>query len=78
MSPELLRAIHMVDAQETAVVDTMLAAPEEAWDIVWDIAMKMAHDPGNPIVNTLGMLCIYGWNQARVKCAQRGEDNGVG
>ena len=56
----------------------MLAAPEEAWDIVWDIAMKMAHDPGNPIVNTLGMLCIYGWNQARVKCAQRGEDNGVG
>lgn len=76
MSPELLKAIHLVDAQETAVVDTMMGAPEEVWDYIWAIAYRMANDNENPAVQTLGMLAIYGWNQSRVKVAQRREDAG--
>ena len=78
MSPELLKAIHMADAQETAVIGIMAEAPEEAWDIIWDIAFKMCNDKENGIVQGLGLLAIYGWNQARVKVAQRREDDAVG
>lgn len=74
MSPELLKAIHMVDAQETMVINTMMLASEEQWDSAWKVADRMYKDVERPGVQLLGMLALYGWNQARVKCAQRAED----
>lgn len=74
MSPELLKAIHMADTQETAIIETMMGCPDEVWDFVWGLAVKMAGEREYPAIQTLGMLALYGWNQARVKVAQRVED----
>lgn len=69
MSPELLKAIHMADAQETAVVNAMMNAPEWVWDDASSMTGKMMDHKEDGLVRLIGMLAQYGWTQARVKVA---------